>query len=331
MSGHTALVLGAGFSHPAGGPLLKDLLSEDVVAGSEADPTSLGIISELIELRQSSGHRETITFEDVFTEIWREARTGGRFRVGDEMWPAEDLLSQLTIHLSSVCGRIHVRRSTRLWATYAAFFSSFLEESRSLTLVTFNYDLLAEQILDDLGLRYDYGSSGMIEFDDDRRRRRLRRSGAELSLIKLHGSANWGVCRGCREAGKHGDRVTSFEKPYIPIRRKSCPWCGEEFLEPGVIPPILGKAGESRHMEPLWRLARRCLERARELIIIGYSLPATDVEAISLLREIDAPGKRSRIKVVCGPRGAPAAYKTVLPRFTDTRQYFEDYVIDLLA
>ena len=60
------------------------------------------------------------------------------------------------------------------------------------------------------------------------------------------------------------------------------------------------------------------------LILDDGSYPA-------LLREIDAPGKRPRIMVVCGPRGAPAAYKTILPRFTDTRQYFEDYVIDLLT
>lgn len=331
MPGHTAVILGAGFSRPAGGPLLKDLLSEDVVAVSEAESTSLTIISELLRLHQASRDRQTLTIEDVFTEIWREARTGGRIRLGNDMWRAADLLSQLTIHLSSVCGRIHVRRSTRLWATYAAFFSNLLDESRSLTVVTFNYDLLAEQVLDDLGVRYDYGSAGMIEFDDSRRRRRLRRSGSDVSLLKMHGSANWGVCRGCRESGKHADRVTSFEKPYVPIRRKSCPWCGEKFLEPGLIPPILGKAGESRHMEPIWRLARKSLDRARELIVIGYSLPASDVEAISLFREIDSPGKRPRIKVVCGPGGAPPTYKTVFRHFTDTRQYFEDYVLELLT
>ncbi len=330
MSGDTTLILGAGFSRPAGGPLLRDLLSKDVWARSDADPTSLEVLSNLVKGRDGPGENGTITLEDAFTNLWREARTAGRIRMGEERYSATELLSQMIIHLASVCGEVRVRRSTNLWTIYMAFFHHFFEESRSLTLITFNYDLLAEQILDDLGLRYDYGSTEMIEFDNSRRRRRLRRSGSELSLLKLHGSANWGVCRGCPEAGKYVDKVTAFERPYVPIRRKSCPWCGGKFLETAIVPPILGKAGEGRHVGPIWRLARRSLERAREVVVVGYSLPSSDVEAISLLREVDAPGKRPRITIVCGPRGAPPGYKNVFSGFKDAGEYFEDFALRLL-
>src|SRR3989442_2238655 len=328
MPGHTALILGAGFSRPAGGPLLRDLLSDQVLAISDADSSSLAALSELAASPGSPRESKTKTLEDVFADLWREARTGGKIRLGEDTYSAEELLIELNIHLASVCGGVHVRRFTNLWSLYAAFLQDLFENSRSLTLITFNYDLLAEQILDDLRLRYDYGPRGMIEFDDSKRRRRLRRSGSELSLLKLHGSANWGVCRGCPEAGRYTDRVMAFERPYVPIRRKSCPWFGRKFLESAIIPPILGKAGEARHIGPIWGLARSALGRAREGVVVGYSLPSSDVEAISLLREVDAPGKRPSITIACGPRGAAPEYKKVFSRFRDTGEYFEDFAIE---
>jgi hypothetical protein len=170
--------------------------------------------------------------------------------------------------------------------------------------------------LDDLNLHFSYGAGGAIEFDNDQRRRRVRRSGYDLELLKLHGSSNWGVCRGCSKAGKCLDQVTSYEKPYIPARRRTCPWCGDKLLESGIIPPILGKAEESRHMEPVWLRARKALRRAREIIVIGYSLPQSDVEAASLFREVEGLMKRPRITVVCGSHGAPSSYGEVFSRLT---------------
>lgn len=293
---------------------------------SAAAPTALDALSNLLRQRIGPNGAQTGSVEDLFTEIWREARTGGNIRVDDDEWPASELLSGLTTHLASVCGGIHVRRGSGLWHKYTDFLSDLHPESRTLTVITFNYDLLLEQILDDIGLRFDHGAPGTIEFDDDDRRRRLRRSGPHLQVLKLHGSANWGVCRGCRKAGEYVDLVVSFEKPYPAVRRKTCPWCGDRFLESGIIPPILGKAGESRHMEPVWLSARKALRRARQVVVIGYSLPVADVEAVSLLREVEGSIKRPRITVVCGPRGAPPAYQNVFRKFEDRKQYFEDFV-----
>jgi hypothetical protein len=58
-------------------------------------------------------------------------------------------------------------------------------------------------------------------------------------------------------------------------------------------------------------------------------MPNSDPEAVSLLSEVEAPDKRSRIRVVCGPKGAPAGYAQVFARFVDTKQYFEDFVESL--
>jgi len=325
MPGHTVLVTGAGFSRPAGGPLLRELLSKDCLGQSAADTGMLDMLVRLFQERQHSAGETTFSLEDFFTDIWREARTGGSFTLDGVSLPAQSLLSTITIHLASVCGGIRIRRAGQLWTTYTTFLRRLFQQSRTLTIVTLNYDLLIEQLLDDIGLRYEYGASGIIEFDDPARRRRLRRSGSQLDIYKLHGSASWGVCRGCGKAKSSSDQVTSFETTYVPIRRKSCPWCKERFLESGIVPPILEKAGESRYREPIWVSARKALRRAREVIVIGYSLPESDHEALSLFREIESPFKRPRITVVCGKRGAPTAYSKVFARFTDVQMYFEEF------
>src|SRR2546425_5615587 len=93
MPGHTALILGAGFSRPAGGPLLRDLLSDQVLAISDADSSSLAALSELAASPGSPGESKTKTLEDVFTDLWREARAGGESRLCEVTFsPVETLV-----------------------------------------------------------------------------------------------------------------------------------------------------------------------------------------------------------------------------------------------
>src|SRR5207247_11229126 len=96
MSGDTTLILGAGFSRPAGGPLLRDLLSKDVWARSDADPTSLEVLSNLVKGRDGPGENGTITLEDAFAKSWRDARSAGRTRMREERHSATELHSLLT-------------------------------------------------------------------------------------------------------------------------------------------------------------------------------------------------------------------------------------------
>jgi len=305
--------------------LLRELFTEEVVSHSEAQNESLAVLASLLQERQSTNDASTI--EIVFCEIWREAHTGGTIGTGGESWQAADLLNELTVHLASVCGRVHVRRSTTLWANYIHFFDDLYRNSKSLAVITFNYDMLVEQILDDLGLRFDYSTPVGIRFENSRRRQRLSRAGGQVSVMKLHGSANWGVCRGCTKSGRAPDLITAFEGAYTRTRRKRCPACESKtkFLDAGIIPPILGKAGEAQREKTVWEAARKTLSRAREIIVIGYSLPPSDTEAKSLLSEVRFLGRRPRIRIACGPGGAPSTYLDVFGnRFKDTGLYTED-------
>jgi hypothetical protein len=322
VSGDTVLITGAGFSKPAGGPLTKDLLTPDFLRISDADPEALDAI---VRLQADDPSRSV---ETLFTEILRMTRTHGQMTTtSGDRWDASDLLKGLTIHLASVCGDLQVRRRTRLWNMYTEYIRWLRKDSRSLTVVTFNYDLLLEHLFDEIRVRYEYGKRTGIEFDDASRRSAIRRSlpFRRVQVLKLHGSANWGVCRGCRKAKAQDDMVLAFERSFVSRRNRTCPRCKEKTLENGIIPPILEKSGESRHAGLVWAAARQALRRAREIIVIGYSLPPTDHEALSLLREIAPPPKRPRITLVCGPKGAPETYSQILSRPRDTKLYFEAY------
>jgi len=217
---------------------------------------------------------------------------------------------------------------------YTDYLSWLRKDSKTLTVITFNYDLLLEHLLDDLKIRFEYGKRTGVEFDDAARRGGLRRSipSRHVHILKLHGSSNWGVCRGCRKSKVQEDMVVAFEKSFVPKRNRTCPRCEDKWLESGIVPPIIEKSGESRHTGLAWGEARQALRRAREIIVIGYSLPESDKEAVDLLQEIVPPPLKPRITLVCGPKGAPEAYSRVLPNsFNDAEAYFEGYVASLLS
>lgn len=99
--------------------------------------------------------------------------------------------------------------------------------------------------------------------------------------LKLHGSIDWFYCsnEGCR----------CFEKLF-PIygednRLYNCGECHGK-LEMLIIPPVLNKVyGKYPVINRMWNFAAKEISHADELIIWGYSLPATDFYASWLLRQ----------------------------------------------
>lgn len=266
----------------------------------------------------------------MFTEIWREAKSGGSIVLGGERMEAEAVLAQLQLHLASTCGKLHLRRGTNLWNMYSTFLSALYNDSKTFSIISFNYDLLIEQCLDDMRMPYGYGRTKDLVFDSFDRNRKRYQDEIDIDILKLHGSSNWGICRGCRNSSQGEGLITAFDGPLILTRRKSCPDCGERWLSPGIVPPIIGKAAEIQPMIDMWKQARKLLRRPREILIIGYSLPATDLEAQSLLREIVSDEKRARITLVCGQQGFSSAYQSIFPSYKDKRCYFEEFLDEYL-
>ena len=157
----------------------------------------------------------------------------------------------------------------------------------SLAFISFNYDIALDRHLRSFGVEqygWDSGSS-------EAWRRSLRywigrpyeqwQEGTEKlpKLLKLHGSLNWGVC----EDEACGSGVTmreDFGELPDSLGKTHCNYHGEDTrrkLIPLIVPPSWLKAPHGHNLRRVWGRAQLELRRASALIVIGHSLPATDV------------------------------------------------------
>jgi hypothetical protein len=264
--------------------------------------------------------------ESIFTEVWDQQSTGLPIGNPENRWNAGDLLRELQLHLSSVCGSVRFGHHVRLSRLYQQFLEDLISDSKTFTVVSFNYDTLVEEALRKSGIGYTYGPERSVMFTDESHSKSRRRNWIAIPVLKLHGSVNWGICRNCGLRGPGVDLINAFDGPYLPgVRRARCV-CHKRYLEAGIVPPVIGKGAALRSFEELWTKARANLKRAREVIVVGYSLPESDKQAVALLREVVSPFKRPRVTIVCGPNGAPKSYERVFDKFEDPRCSFEEFL-----
>lgn len=322
---------------PLGGPSLEGLLDSSFWPDSGVADNELGVINRMYQAYRDfkANDEHDYTIEDFFTDVVEIGRTGGGLiTAANESRPAKKVLSNLYVHFASVCGSVRADFRTPIGRAYRDFLYALWESSARLDVITFNYDLVVEQLADHLGLKHDYGKSKAFVFDANWREYVRYRAAIDFSILKLHGSSNWGVCTNCRRAPRSSDfLVVGFEKPFIPDRRKACPYCNENYLSPGLVPPARGKPSEGPYLTPVWEQARERLRRAQRVVIVGYSLPVTDTMAVDALRETGLLAKRTRIALVSG-KSAGSNYVQALPRidgrfFTDYACHFEDILDDI--
>lgn len=148
------------------------------------------------------------------------------------------------------------------------------------SIVTFNYDLLIEESflsakvwnpVDGYGIQ----TSGKTKGWTKRwlQTRDYTADESKLLLLKLHGSLNW-------ESYPGGIRLKP--KPYLVSTRNG----RTRFEKISILAPGWKKAIEKNPYKRFWRAARLHLEKCKTLVVLGYSLPETDLLAQSLLAEV---------------------------------------------
>jgi hypothetical protein len=168
--------------------------------------------------------------------------------------------------------------TTLVWPKY---------ERRHVTIITFNYDLVAETMLDSLGVPWNYGT---LDTNDDQ-----RPEGPEcVKLLKLHGSINW-----YRPRDPKGNLTGRLETPktYEDVLRAGA--------APHIIPPTWQK-NFTDYMALVWDDAVQAISDATRLGILGFSLPESDTHFKYLL----AAGLRNNISL---RRVAFATKQSTLP------------------
>jgi hypothetical protein len=193
-------------------------------------------------------------------------------------------------------------------------------------VVSFNWDVLLEMALRRAGRSFDYLPSTSA-------------TGATI-LLKPHGSTNWFALldRELLSVDLNANvdvlgRNLSYYLLYLknPIGRldlgSSSPFVKAALAPvPAIVPPGATRllfvggvprdgfvdAGHAQAMKAIWAAFFEVMQSARELVVVGYSLPGTDAAAIEMFRYwAGLPGRRRVILIDRDPKVA-ARYKAIL-------------------
>lgn len=110
-----------------------------------------------------------------------------------------------------------------------------------------------------------------------------KQPGNWVSVLKLHGSLDWGICRTCKEL--FAMRLIPFyqakatilkHRSYSKAHKTHLLCCHNPTLEPLMVPPTWRKDYDNRVLVNIWSEAEERLRHARSIVFLGYSLPKVD-------------------------------------------------------
>ena len=154
---------------------------------------------------------------------------------------------------------------------------------------TFNYDVALDHALQSHRLPYDYC---LTPDQDDKK----------SPYLKLHGSINWGTCQMCNEIVPYYTSELQWnlrpESTHVffelgsNLERKS--HCEKPLNStPVIVPPTWNKTEYHSKLSNVWKRATAELATAENILVIGYSLPETDL----FFRYLFALGTESRTRI----------------------------------
>jgi NAD-dependent SIR2 family protein deacetylase len=305
----TVLFAGAGLSAVAGLPTTKKLTEDFLSLGptdATARPLQSAISRELREYWEKvfgyvDGGRKP-SFEDHFTALDLSANSG--HNLGTQYSPKKlRAIRRLSIHrvFDIINTRVNFNHSLNI-------FFGLLADGRDNSVVTTNWDMAIEKALD--GRAYNY--SIPTEWIDNE-----FPAGREITICKLHGSANWAYCDCCSRlfaSRRRKDPLYSQifiddgdfralrpdEEPPAGIlgqEKAMCRHCAVR-LSSRVATFSYAKTLDSVHFVATWDQAFRRLRDAKQWVFVGYSFPDADFELRHLLKAAQlGRADRSRVRI----------------------------------
>jgi len=210
----------------------------------------------------------------------------------------------------------HIVESSIIWSCqdnnlYKKFIDNFIygKKPEEIKIISFNYDTLLANNYSDKNIYFKYHIDEEHNF--------INEYGFDLgnaySIYKLHGSINWWYCNECQTIHIK-DIYGSF----------ACNKC-KSIMSPLIRAP---REDSNSILSELFDKAKKELESASKIYIIGYSLPEYDKEEFMNLCE-NIPGD-TEINIVdfCGETEAyDLRYKAINDKFSDALK--KDVIVDL--
>ncbi len=277
MKKKTVYVLGAGFSKEAGFPLSTDFTKDkEFDYLKEKLKNEPKLVSKLEKIQSYVRYRihnnfcspsiesilnHVITAQYLFMESMTEKR---------KPYSAEKILDNLLWYITKNLKEKTMDSKDNLLEEYETFLKKICKKDN--VIITFNYDLVIENILKLLKKEYHYGV-------DERHSKNSR------LILKLHGSLNWIYCKKCGPVNRH-DKIITFE----PDTKEICPLCKSDKIRPILVPPMMAKDKQynDKYFGPIvretWSLAREVLSDATRIVFIGFSMADEDYFAQGLFK-----------------------------------------------
>jgi SIR2-like domain len=354
------IILGAGFSRPAGFPLAMDLWKEirETAASFSQDLRAYKFnedLSHYIKFREEADGKtltpETVDFEDFMRFLDVEHYLGLR---GGDTWSEDG--NEGTIVTKFLIGNILARYINAL----TNIPDLYLEFARRLdphdTVITFNYDTLLERALDALGKPYRLFPTRYESVNDEFGTGAVDLSRDEVVVLKVHGSIDW------FDRSHFERRVAWHEKHNAPppediifsdatalglerlvdgprhdtdplknvYRAKNLRAVYDKDLlfmaTPRILPPSAAKLVYTTRMNDFWEGMGDAGLYNFGMAIVGFSLPAQDEYARQILYELVTNYQRYNWpKDDFGREKSPLAIVDLLPDTAAQGRFRERY------
>jgi hypothetical protein len=303
-------ILGAGFSAPAGAPVVRDFLDRSrefyTEPTSSMDDQERDRFSRVFGFKRSMGQaREKFAIdlddiEKLFGLVEISQRLGEELgKIRDDIvyliaktlqlsisWPtgerprvwfgAKDDPKYLT-HLRELGSvfreETQGRFSVDMYDYFAALVCGDLDDPelrthRKDTIITFNYDLVCEHALLRLGVQPNYHLRS-----DSLSGPEVQPARKAIDVLKLHGSANWGICTNCNRIEILPEKLTDDPWGFRNLVRPRCQANAYQLL---MIPPSWDKSEYKEIISGVWAKALEELRQATRICVVGYSMPDAD-------------------------------------------------------
>lgn len=277
VKGETVYVLGAGFSKSVGCPLVSEFTKTELInevkrklSNNASDLTKFAQVSRYVRDRIDDRYCED-NIESVLGHVAaaKYLYMGSTTELRNQKYPAKDIFTDIQWFIVKI---LEQKTKAIISREYFRFLKDICSEEH--TVITFNYDLVLEKVLERLKQRFRYG----IE----------KERSADRLILKLHGSVNWVYCYACGPVVVGPAVVSdSYVAPAIYDGTINCPNCGSKKIEPVLIPPVLYKDAfyqNSKWIRELWMKAYQELSSAQKVVFIGFSMAENDAYARELFK-----------------------------------------------
>lgn len=307
-------ILGAGASFGAGAPLMGDFLDRaDDLRRYKRDLIDADAFDEVFAVQNDLQrvHSKSFLHLDNIEALFGAIEMGNIIgqlgsRTDTAILNARESLVKLIVQTLEQSIRYPIKRvivsghqsnpnpnyqiePTGAYQEFSKLLNAMMDVS---SVITFNYDVALDFALFNAGYDIDYALADREQQVDN-----------SIRLLKLHGSLNWARCPDChriyaypmrrfladseRPLYQEMDRLVSAGVNSMPLfiseRLKPQLNCnvhndGARVVEslPVIVPPTWNKTDYHGHLTRVWQQAARDLSTARNIYVIGYSLPESD-------------------------------------------------------